>query len=148
MLPQSSSFDNVAWSKSASTVTANETTSPSGILDADNLTANGLLNLHSVLSNFISVTNTPTTLSVYAKKNTNNFIQLATTNGAGGMFANFDIENGVVGSVGTTTGSNPTSSIISVGNGWYRCTMTFTPTTSAMAAFYYAITASATDTRL
>ena len=148
LLPQSSSFDNVAWSKSASTVTANETTSPSGILDADNLTANGLLNLHSVLSNFISVTNTPTTLSVYAKKNTNNFIQLAVTNGAGGMFANFDIENGVVGSVGTTTGSNPTSTIQSVGNGWYRCAMTFTPTTSATAAFYYAIAASATDTRL
>lgn len=145
---RSEEFDNVYWTKNASSVTANSVISPSGVQNADTLTANGLLNFHSAMSSVVSVTATPTTLSIYAKKNTNDFIQLAVTGGIGGMYANFDIASGTLGSVGTTTGSNPTSSIQSVGNGWYRCTMTFTPTASTTTNVYFAIAASATDTRL
>ncbi len=145
---QSSSFDNASWPKTALTVAANSVISPSGIQDADTLTANGTLSFHSVVSSSISVTSTPQTASIYVKKNTNNFIQIAATAGIGGMYANFDIANGVVGSVGTTTGSNPTNAIQSVGNGWYRCSMTYTPTASGNTNVYFAIAASTTDTRL
>jgi hypothetical protein len=148
LLQRSEEFDNASWTKNASSVTANSTTSPSGLVNADTLTANGLLNFHSVMSLVVSVTTTPTTLSIYAKKNTNDFIQLAVTGGIGGMYANFNIATGVVGSVGTTSGSNPTSSIQSIGNGWYLCSMTFTPTAATTTNVYCAIAASATDTRL
>jgi hypothetical protein len=144
----SEQFDNAYWTKNASSVTANSVISPDGTQDADTLTANGLLNFHSVMSSAVSVTTTATTLSIYAKKNTNDFIQLAVTGGIGGMYANFNIATGVVGSVGTTSGSNPTSSIQSMGNGWYRCSMTFTPTVATTTNVYCALAASATDTRL
>lgn len=59
------------------------------------------------------------TMSVYAKKGTSNWMALATT---GSHFAHFDLENGVVG---VATGANIIDhKIQSVGNGWYRCSMT------------------------
>jgi hypothetical protein len=143
---QSSSFDSATWGKFDASITANSTTSPSGIVDADTFTANGTLNFHSINQN-ISVTNgTSYTTSIYAKKNTNNFIQLAfsanifNTN----SWANFDLNNGVVGSVGSTA----TSSIQSVGNGWYRCTITATATATVANLVLFSLINSATSPRL
>jgi hypothetical protein len=146
---RSEEFDNASWIKSFTSVTANSTTSPSGLTNADTLTADGLLNVHQVISNNISFTSGSTyTLTTYAKKNTNNFLQLYVAASIGGMFANFDLNNGVVGTLGTLTGSNPTSSITSVGNGWYRCAMTFTANATASAAFALLISTSASAARL
>jgi len=130
----SEQFDNAAWAKLSSTITANSTTSPSGVQNADTFSGDGLLAQHQLQGTSPVVSGTTYTYTIYAKKNTNNFIQLFTTNSAGGMFANFDLNNGVVGTLGTTTGSNPTSSITNVGNGWYRCSMTFTPNSSVSGA--------------
>ena len=146
---QSSSFDSASWTKNQSSVTANSTTSPSGVVDADTLTADGSSNVHQVVSNSISFTSaTSYTLTAYAKKNTNNFVQIYVAASVGGMFANFDLNNGVVGTLGTITGTAPTSSITSVGNGWYRCSMTFTAAAAASAAFALLISSSASAARL
>jgi hypothetical protein len=87
------------------------------------------------------------THSIYAKKGTNNFIQLAGTGGiytAGNVFANFDLNNGVVGSVG----AGSTATITNVGNGWYRCTMTATATATASGnAILICLVESATASR-
>jgi hypothetical protein len=145
----SEQLDNAAWNKIASTITANSTTSPSGLTNADTFLADGTLSSHLVQTNSISVVSSTTYTSVvYAKKNTNNFLQIVSANTTGGMFANFDLANGVVGSVGTITGSNPTSSITNVGNGWYRCTMTYTPNTTSSAVHSYAIVSSASAARV
>jgi hypothetical protein len=145
----SEQLDNAAWNKIASTITANSTTSPSGITNADTFSADGTSSSHLVQTNSISVVlGTTYTSVVYAKKNTNNFLQIVSANTTGGMFANFDLANGVVGSVGTITGSNPTSSITSVGNGWYRCSMTFTPNATTSAVHTYAIVSSASALRV
>jgi hypothetical protein len=145
----SEQLDNAAWNKVASTITANSTTSPSGLTNADTFLADGTLTSHLVQTNSISVVSGTTYTSViYAKKNTNNFLQIISAFSAGGMFANFDLNNGVVGSVGTITGSNPTSSITNVGNGWYRCTMTYTPNTTSSAFHSYAIVSSASAARV
>jgi hypothetical protein len=147
-LTYSSSFDNAAWTKVNATVTANTTTSPSGVVDADTLTADGTSNIHQTVSSAISFTNSTTyTYSVYVKKNTNNFIQLYFSASIGGMFANFDLNNGVVGTLGTITGTTPTSSITSVGNGWYRCSMTITANATTTAACVIHITSSSTAPR-
>ena len=145
---QSSSFDSATWLKVNASVTANSTTSPSGITDADTLTADGTSNIHQTVSSAISFTNSTTyTYSVYVKKNTNNFIQLYFSASIGGMFANFDLNNGVVGTLGTITGTTPTSSITSVGNGWYRCSMTITANATTTAACVIHITSSSTAPR-
>jgi len=145
----SEQLDNAAWNKIASTITANSTTSPSGITNADTFSADGTSSSHLVQTNSISVASGTTYTSViYAKKNTNNFLQIISASTTGGMFANFDLANGVVGSVGTITGSNPTSSITSVGNGWYRCSMTYTPNATTSAVHTYAIVSSASAARV
>jgi hypothetical protein len=131
----SEQFDNAAWGKNATSVTANSTTSPSGLVNADTLTSDGSSAQHIISQSTTFTQGVSYTLSVYLKKGTNNFAQLYSFVSNGGMFANFDLNNGVVGSVGTVTGSNPTSSITNVGNGWYRCTMTFVPTITQASAF-------------
>jgi hypothetical protein len=85
-------------------------------------------------------------MSTYAKKNTNNFVQIA---GGSVLFganawANFDLNSGVVGSVGSAA----TATITNVGNGWYRCTMTAPAiaTISGLSALYVLIS-SATSLR-
>jgi hypothetical protein len=123
---RSEEFNDASWIKSATTVTANSTTSPSGIVNADTLIGDGITNAHFIVSNSITVTSGLSySVSIYAKKNTNNFIQILTAGGSGGNYANFDLNNGVVGSLGNLFGALPTSSITNAGNGWYRCTIVF-----------------------
>jgi hypothetical protein len=144
----SEEFNNASWFKSQSSITANSINSPSGNLNADTFIANGTSNTHSIATNSISfISGTTYTMSVFAKKNTNNFIQFVAPFGVGGMFANFDLNNGVVGTVGTSSGSNPISSIQNYGNGWYRCNMIFTSTTTASSSSSICLVASASAVR-
>lgn len=142
---QSSSFDSASWSKSNSSITANSTTSPSGIVDADTLTANGLLFNHQCSQTLSTTSGTAYTISFYLKKDTNNFAQIGGSGGAFGAnaFANFDLNSGVVGSVGAGT----TAAITSVGNGWFRCSMTATATATISGSFAVYLVTSATAAR-
>jgi hypothetical protein len=147
----SEQFDDPTWTKGFSSVAANSNTSPSGIANADTFTANGTSATHVVSQNqpLISfTTGTSYAVTFYVKKSTNNFVQIYSFNVTGGQFANFDVNIGIVGSVGTTFGSNPTSSITSVGNGWYRCSMIFTAAATNLSGFGIALVSSSTSARL
>ena len=143
---QSSSFDNATWTKTNSSITANSTTSPSGVVDADTFSGDGTNNQHQITQSASVTSGVTYTTSVYAKKNTNNFIQIYNINAFFGSnaWANFDLNNGVLGSVGSAT----TAKIENVGNGWYRCTITAAATSSGTSAtsFFHLIT-SATSAR-
>ena len=144
----SEQFDDAYWTKSASSITSNSTTAPDGTSSADTLLANGASSAHSVASPTISFAlATSYSVSVFVKKGTNNFIQLFTGAAIGGMFANFNINAGTVGTVGTITGSNPTSSITNFGNGWYRCTMNFTAFVAGSTVVKFVIVSSASASR-
>jgi hypothetical protein len=148
LLTYSQQIDNTDWVKTATTVTANTTTSPDGTTTADTVTGIGVSGVRLIQSNSISfTTGTSYSLSVFAKKGTNDFIQLFVPNTIGGMFANFDINTGVVGTLGTNTGTTPTSSIINYGNGWYRCTINFTATTTTSTVTFISIVTSASAIR-
>jgi hypothetical protein len=135
----SQEFDNAAWTKTNSTVAANSEVAPDGTTTADTLTGNGVSGTHVVQNNVvISFSNSPHTVSVFAKAGTNNFIQLRFFAALGAAFANFDLATGVVG----TTGNGASSSIVSVGNGWYRCSMTATTTASASGGFNFLLVTS------
>ena len=54
-------------------------------------------------------------------------------NGVANGFANFDISSGVVGTLGA--GGSATSSIVNVGNGWYRCIVTYTTASTSGNGF-------------
>jgi hypothetical protein len=148
LLTYSEDFSNASWVKTATTITANTTTSPDGTLNGDTLLANGAASTHLLQSNSVSyVSGVSSSFSVFAKKGTNNFMQLIAPSSVGGMFANFDLNNGVVGTLGTVIGTSPTSSIQDFGNGWYRCIINFTPTATSSSINTIAIVSSSSAVR-
>ena len=129
---QSQTFDNGYWQKLRSTVTADATTAPDGTTTAEQLTqasgqtSNGLIQVSGA---GLSVTNTKTyTISIFAKKGTNrNYLMIKETMGRGtGSSQWFNLNTGAVASVSPSVGSGLTSTISSVGDGWFRCSIKFT----------------------
>jgi len=143
---QSEMFADTYWNKVQATITANSTTAPNGTLTADTFAGNGVSDGHYIRANAPINLGTTYTLSIYAKKNTNNFLQITYALGFGtNEYANFDLNNGVTG----TIGSGATATITNVGDGWYRCTITSTATSSTTSiAIAYALITSATSARV
>jgi hypothetical protein len=117
----SEQFDNAGWTKSNVTVTANAAVAPDGASTADKIVANtGATSWYSLQV----LGSSPSTSScfVYAKAAGWNYVSV----GRGFVFGNgdyaiFDLQTGVISRAPTYSGS--TASIVSVGNGWYRCTL-------------------------
>jgi hypothetical protein len=125
LLSYSEAFDNAYWSKLNSSVSTNNTNAPNGTLTAEKLTENSATSQHYVVrtaADFVAATTY--TLSVYAKASERNWIALGFNNESNRL-AWFNLSTGVVGTVQSNVLS---TSIVSVGNGWYRCTMTATTT--------------------
>jgi hypothetical protein len=122
LLTYSEQFDNAAWVKDAATVTANATTAPDGTSAADKVIATATTAFHAVRQ---SVTGTVAsyTYSVYAKASEYSKLIMANS-GAGTWSATFDLTTGATISTGGLAVLS--SSIQSAGNGWYRCSVTFT----------------------
>jgi hypothetical protein len=143
---RSEEFDNATWVKDFSSVTANTTTSPDGTTNADTYTGNGGSNVKFIYQANSVNSGTTYSISVYAKKNTNNFLQIntATTPFGVNAWANFNLDSGVVG----TVGSSATASIQNVGNGWYRCVITAPAVaTGTYASALFTLITSATSVR-
>lgn len=144
LLLRTEEFENSAWVKVASSVVSNTTIAPNGTLTADSYTSNGILTIHRIYSSFSSIANLSYTISVYAKKETNDFFQIWIQAGgafpANICFANYNLANGTLG----TVGSGATANIESVGNGWYRCSFTCLATSTASSNLNFTITTSDT----
>jgi hypothetical protein len=131
LLVRSQEFETT-WSRVFSNVTANSTTAPDGTTTADTLTESSSGTNQSNISQAVAVTiNNAYTLSVFVKQGTETFFQMLFGQAGFGVnaFANFNVTTGA-GAVGTV-GSSASASIVDVGNGWYRCTMTATSTASS-----------------
>ena len=87
---------------------------------------------------FNCVTGNTYTVSAYFKKGTATVVQLFFSSivAPTTTYANFDINNGIVGTVGSTA----TATIQTIGNGWYRCTMTGTANQTNPNRFFVALT--------
>ena len=123
-------FANVAWSKSNVTITANTTTAPDGTTTASTIQNTGTG--YMTQSNLALSANTYTQ-SIYAKKNNNDWVAIYTSDaGSNYSIAWFNLNTGVKGTASAVgTFSATSSTMTSVGNGWYRCSVTFTkPTTT------------------
>ena len=123
LVTYSEDFSN--WSNFRSTLTPNETTSPDGTINAY-LVEQDYPNtsVHGGLNKSIAVTNgVEYTYSFFVKKKEYSFIELAeAATSSGNVSTWFDVENGVVGNIG----AGSTAQIENYGNGWYRCSITFT----------------------
>jgi hypothetical protein len=129
LLLQSQTFSSASWSKTNVTETSDTTAAPDGTTTADTLLFAGGGLLSGIFQTSISyVSGFVYTQSVFAKYIDQQWIQMTFGSAAFGssQYANFDIQNGVVGGV-----AGGTASIVSVGNNWYRCIFTATATSTA-----------------
>jgi len=139
---QSQNFTNTTtWPTSFLTVTANSGTAPDGTNTAFLLTEQVTGNAAHLIGNTnIALLNQRMTYSCYFKKSASNsrdyaFIGLfyiSTTFSDG--YVIFDLATGTVALTVPGLWTNVTSSITDVGNGWYRCVATGTPSTGGTLA--------------
>jgi hypothetical protein len=132
----SEQFDNAAWDKVNMGVTANSAANPlNGASTAENVVPNTTLGGHYISQTQSVTAGVPFTISVYAKGNGYDWIYLFADGSGSGQFRLFDVTNGTLG----TSGGTATSTITSVGNGWYRCTMSWIPSNSAALIFQISV---------
>jgi hypothetical protein len=147
LLLQSQDF-TTSWSNTGTTDTADTSVAPDGTTTADTLTENPSGTGQAAISQSTSFTaGLPYTFSIFVKQGTQTFAQLLFGSGAFGVnaYANFNVTTGA-GAVGTV-GSSTTASIVDAGNGWYRCIITATATTTTSVSAQLNIIESATDAR-
>jgi hypothetical protein len=131
LLLQSQDF-TTTWTVAGTnaTVTADTTTAPDGTTTADSLTDDATNGVHRVGQAVTTSSTAQMVFSVFAKYSTMQWIGLSAATGTSTWAgAKFDVQNGVLGSTsqqGTGWTAN-SSSITSVGGGWYRCVLVFTP---------------------
>jgi hypothetical protein len=134
LLLQSQDF-TTSWTTINSTVTANTEVAPDGTTTADTLAPTATTGFHGINQVNASTTGTTRTFSLFAKKGTTDFVQLY-FNADSNVFANFNLNAGTVGTVGSAS----TATITSVGSGWYRCVMTTSSATANNVAVIAMIT--------
>jgi hypothetical protein len=130
-------FDNAAWAKTNSSVTANTVVAPDGALTGGKLVEDTSTGGHHVSVGFAGfVSGTSYTVTVFAKASERTVLQVILTSAAFGanVIGAFDLVNGVsTGSGGTAR----TQSITAVGNGWYRCVLSAQATATTTANVQY-----------
>ena len=120
LLTYSEQFDNAAWTKVGASVTANSVTSPDGTTNADTITENSANDFHIALQSPSLTSGSTYTLSVFLKAGTRNHGMVRV--GGVGVAIKVDLTNG---SPTVIEGSPTAYSTVAIGNGWYRCILTF-----------------------
>ena len=128
LLTYSEQFNDAAWTKTNSTITANANVAPDGTLTSDLFVPTTTNGVHAAAQT-LTVTAVAHTQSVYAKAGGYSWLTISMD---GSNFVYYDLLNGVLG----TVGANHTATITPVGNGWYRCTATQTFTAGSRTVFY------------
>jgi hypothetical protein len=117
----SEDFTNAVWTKSAASIAADTVIAPDGTLTGDKLVEDTATSRHFVTTTLTLTANTVYTLSVYMKageRTTATFGNSSTANWVGGASIVVNLATGAI-----TSG---TGTIQSVGNGWYRVSITQT----------------------
>jgi hypothetical protein len=144
LLLQSQAFDSASWTKSGGTITANVTIAPDGTTTAAKfIEASGTVN--PLVYEDLTLSAVTYTRSIYAKAAERSILQiyLNNANPVGNPYFNFDLSAGTI----TSGGSGATATITSIGNGWYRCTTTWTSLGGTGNLNLYKIALNTTDTR-
>jgi hypothetical protein len=127
LIGYSQAFDDAVWTKSNSSITANSTAAPDGTTTADTLVENTANNTHYVYASANAnlfatiVTGATYTASIFAKPAGRNRIRFSGDGSSAFLGGDvlFDVSAGTV--VGSLPSGVTSASIVSAGNGWYRC---------------------------
>jgi hypothetical protein len=109
----SEQFNNAAWALSSATISTNATTAPDGTLTADKFIAAATTAVHFFQQSSIS---SSYVFSIYAKAGEENVFSMWIANTS--KRAEFNLTTGTI-----PLSTVAKSSIVNVGNGWYRCSV-------------------------
>jgi Concanavalin A-like lectin/glucanases superfamily len=121
LINYSQNFENGVWTKDRSSVGTNYLMAPDGTPTADKLIEDTTAsNTHRTYINNMTLTNGVTyCFSVYAKAGERSAFALEAWNGSTANYCYADLSTGTV-----ISGSHASAVVTSVGNGWYRCSVT------------------------
>ena len=123
-------FDNAAWTKSGSTISANAVAGPDGATTADKLVETATTSEHLVSA--VNIGSGQKTASIYFKAAERTQAAIYFYNATNGVVASyFDLSSGTV-----ISGAGV---IETVGGGWYRCSLTRTATVNDNVYFCAAV---------
>ena len=127
---RSEEFDSASWTKTRTTVTANAIAAPTGDVVADGFVADtSPINDHS-LNQTVTFAAGQATMSVFAKAGAQRYIGFFHTGLLNGVM--FDLQSGVVGNR-YAAATTVVGHIERFGDGWFRCSMTWTATAGAVS---------------
>ena len=126
LILNSSDFSASSWTKIGTSISAaTSITAPDGTTNSFKLIESSGTGIHRV-QGAPAAGGTTSTMSCFMKKAERSWGNINFSNlGQGNVW--FDLENGVLGTVGTAV----TAKIEDYGNGWYRCSVTGTPSSEA-----------------
>lgn len=131
LITYSEQLDNAAYTKNNVTVSANAIQAPDGTMTADKIVETATTSPHTIVQAKSVTSGTPYTLSVHAKAAGRTMMRMTEGNTLTSQ-AWFDLQNGVV--AGVTGNGSPSASIKPLGDGWYRCSLTYTTGASQTVA--------------
>jgi hypothetical protein len=130
LLTYSEQFDDAAWNKGNSTVTANTSVAPDGTTTADTFTSTAGSAQHYLQPGAgasVDAINVNYTGSISFKSGTHNFVTITYSGGSSDSWSavTVDLSTGLITKTGNgATGTLVSSSISSQGNGWHKITLT------------------------
>jgi hypothetical protein len=140
LLQRSEEFGNAYWTKTRASITANAIAAPDGTTTADLLVEdNTASNSHFAFRQIAHAgANGPVTATVFAKAKERTRVSIVVGAGTPSpvnfSFGEtvFNLADGTAGSyiafqAGTASNGTGSATIVNVGNGWYRCSVTVTP---------------------
>jgi hypothetical protein len=145
MLLYSENFELADWARTGVTITANANTAPDGTSTADLMVPNATDFSKFILQDTQIANGGVYTQSVFVKAGGYNFAQLTpSTRFPLVDYVNFNLSTGAIGNSSGTL--NPT--ITSVGNGWYRISITATANSTGAGRFLIAAINADTNSRV
>ena len=136
LLTDSQDFERGTWSKFRATVVNDATQAPDGTITADKIQETFDTGRHAFAQQFSPnlIGGVEYRFSFYAKAAGRDFVAIGSSGSIGlSDLTFFDLQNGLIGPIGSGW-SNAT--IIDAGNGWYRCSVSGTPTTTSVATMF------------
>ena len=127
LVTYSEDFSDSSWIKSGPTLTYNQGTSPDGVKNATKMIPSTSSTSQDIFATVTASGSTAYTRSFFAKSDGYNWIYVQQYDGSTNRGAWFDLSTGSLGN----TETNITSSIENFGNGWYKCSVTFTTQSGA-----------------
>ena len=119
------------WTEVNPTISANHAVAPDGTNTATLVTGSGGAYGGLIRQNPTSISAVANTMSVYAKAGTHDSIgfRIGSQMREGQNYARFNLTTGVVTTITPDAGTINDIYMENVGNGWYRCVLTYTPAT-------------------